>query len=1300
MKRSLARLILTLACISVAALAFAQGGTTASLSGTVTDSGGGVVPGATVVVKNNATGVSQTTVTNSTGAFSVPGINAGTYTVTVSLSGFKTGVVKDVVLQAATQASVKVTLELGALTETVEVQGGTELVNTTSTAVSTTLSVDQIAKLPASTRNALNFITFLPGVETTTTNRGSTVMGLPQSTLSITIDGVNVQDNYLKTTDGFFARVTPRQDAVEQVTLSSATPGADAAGQGAVQIQFVTRSGTNQFKGTVYHFHRDAGLNTNYWFNERNGLGKNQVTLNQYGFSYGGPIVIPKVYDGRGKAFFFFNHEEFRQPTEASRTRTVISPAALAGNFVYGSGQTVNVLAVAQANGQVATYDPIVLNLLNQIDATTKNTPGSVMRPNTNINTNQFTYFSPAHQVEHQPTVSVDYNLTNNNRLKIVYNWEVVIRDPDFLNSAESRFPGFPNARYYASYRPQASGKIRSTLSQSLVNQAGFGIGWGPSYFGLGPDEKFESPAQFENQGGFSLGLSGGGAFPLTSATTETAPSARAAGNWNIDENLTWLKGKHSFSFGANFTQVSLWLNNQTLVPSVSFGVDTTNDPANAMFTTTNFPGAANADLNDARFLYALLTGRVTSINGTARLNGDTGQYVYLGPGVQRGRMNELGMFAQDQFRLSPTVTLNLGLRYEIQMPFYPRNSIYSAVDMAGACGISGQGAGPAGRYCNLFQPGIAPAGAVKPVFNNYTAGNKGYNTDLNNFAPNVGVAWLPNVKDGFMRTVLGDPAQATVRASFGRAYNRNGMADFTGVFSSNPGTSIGANRNSNNGNIVYAGESWPVFYREKNRLGPPPICGATVSASCMAASPAFPISGTSGQSVNLFDPNLQVSYSDSYSLGLQRSIGRDMAVEVRYTGTRNRDGWTDEDYNELNIYETHFLDEFKLAMSNLQSNIAAGRGNTFAYFGAGTNTSPLPIYLAYFNAQPMSQAGNAALYTGANWTNTTFVGRLAAYDPAPNSAASDLQGNAGRRTNALAAGVPANFFLLNPDASSVNITTGASYTKYDSLQIELRRRFSRGLQVSGNYVYAVRSGSTFDSLRFERYLLRSANVPHAIKMNWVYEVPVGRGKRFGSNMNAWIDGALGGWEFDGTGRFQVRDLSMSGVRLVGMTLDDLRKMYHVDIRNDAVTGLRTPYMLPDDVIQNTRRAFNVSATSATGYSTSLGAPEGRYIAPASYPGCVQDFPTDCGTVRQMFLRGPWFGRVDFTFRKTFKAGGKRTVQVQYDLLNAFNAINFNPVLNPGTGATIFQVTSAYQDLSNTFDPGGRLGQISWRFNW
>jgi hypothetical protein len=151
-----------------------------------------------------------------------------------------------------------------------------------------------------------------------------------------------------------------------------------------------------------------------------------------------------------------------------------------------------------------------------------------------------------------------------------------------------------------------------------------------------------------------------------------------------------------------------------------------------------------------------------------------------------------------------------------------------------------------------------------------------------------------------------------------------------------------------------------------------------------------------------------------------------------------------------------------------------------------------------------------------------------------------------------------------------------------------------------------------------------------------------------------------------------------------------------VQFRNNSA-GVPTVYMLPQDIIDNTILAFSTSATSATGYSGA--APTGRYLAPANSAACVQIVRGDCAP-RDVFVTGPVFARVDLTAKKKLPLGGRRNFEIEVDVLNVFNAIGFNAVAQASATATINQVTTAYTDVSNTFDPGGRLGQLMFRFNW
>jgi len=385
---------------------------------------------------------------------------------------------------------------------------------------------------------------------------------------------------------------------------------------------------------------------------------------------------------------------------------------------------------------------------------------------------------------------------------------------------------------------------------------------------------------------------------------------------------------------------------------------------------------------------------------------------------------------------------------------------------------------------------------------------------------------------------------------------------------------------------------------------------------------------------------------------------------------------------------------------------MAAGRGATFRYFGAGTGTSPLPIFLAFFSGIPMSQAGDSSQYTSTLFANSTYVNPLASNNPNPagNSSASAnaLQNDQARLTNGVRAGLPVNFFVVNPDKlGGANITTNLGSTRYHALQIEYRRRLNRGLLVQSNYTFADAESTQFVSFRqplqSSKPTGNSATVRHAFKANWIYQLPIGQGRRFLSGSGGALDRLVGNWEFDGSGRVQSGQLlSFGNVRLVGFNDKELQKMYK--IRKDDAN--RIVYILPQDVIDNTIKAFSTSATSATGYG-SLGVPSGRYFAPANGSDCIQVSAGDCAALNH-FVSGPAFVRFDMSVVKRVPITERVNFEFRGELLNVFNNVNFFGVASASSNATMGQVTSAYRDTSafNTIDPGGRLAQIVTRVTW
>ena len=653
-------LVLALALAASSSPAHAQsGGTSASLSGVVADTAGRVASGIEVVVRNNATSAESRAVTDGTGWFVVPALNPGTYTVTVAPEGYKKLILPDIAVISATPAMVKAILEPGEGGDPVRVEGAYSMVQTQTAAVQQTMVVGDIERYPLRTHNALDLATMLSATLTTGSGSSGTVInGLPNVTMNITLDGVNVQDNHFRNGNGFGAPIRPTLESIEQIGVLSAVPGAERTGQGAVQIQMVTRAGSNRFSGSVYNSWRNqAGttdedvlarsekrgwlwrLNTPYWFNKRDRpktpAGESfidDVRLQMPGFRVGGPIVIPRVFDGRDKAFFFFNWESFLWPSQIARSRYLLNPSAQQGIFTYpaadGSGlKTIDVLALAGSKGQVYAKDPIVTKVLGDIRSAAAGWSAGGLAP-WDLNNDKFDYSPAGDETRHAPTLRLDVNLSRNHRLTFTGRHFSQESSPDLLNNREPRFPGFANfaSRTTTSYETQAA--VRSAFGANLVNEARVGYVGGTIEFG-----RQVGPSQFDCSG---LGCQGGynlllgsitvGTTALTPATAVTARSPRSVPNVLAEDTLTWLKGRHQVSMGASFTGIALdetWTSN--VVPGIVLTLAPA-APAYPVFTASsgNFPGGiSDAYATYARNLYALLTGTVNQVNGQADLGAD-----------------------------------------------------------------------------------------------------------------------------------------------------------------------------------------------------------------------------------------------------------------------------------------------------------------------------------------------------------------------------------------------------------------------------------------------------------------------------------------------------------------------------------------------------------------------------------------------------------------------------------------------------------------------------------------------------
>lgn len=341
----------------------------------------------------------------------------------------------------------------------------------------------------------------------------------------------------------------------------------------------------------------------------------------------------------------------------------------------------------------------------------------------------------------------------------------------------------------------------------------------------------------------------------------------------------------------------------------------------------------------------------------------------------------------------------------------------------------------------------------------------------------------------------------------------------------------------------------------------------------------------------------------------------------------------------------------------------------------------------------PSASANIASKYTGANWTNAAYTGALSLITPNPGEFASTnssngLYGSPTFRANGISAGLPVNFWLMNPNVGTANYTTNGSKSNYDALQIEFRRRLAHGLLVEASYSWSRSTVSNFQQLYLPLATIPNTGaVPQTAKFSASWIIPFGRGHALGKGLPGPVNAMLGNWTMSANGHVQSGQIfSMSGVRLVGMSQQQLQSEFKTYVFN----GLE--YDLPQSVIQNTIAAFS---TNASGYTK--GAPSGAYIAPASTSGCVEINRGDCGEPPFVYVSGPVRARMDMNIKKNFAAGEHKHFELEFDLFNVFNGIQFNNVFNASSSTSIDQVTSAYTN-GNENDPGGRIGQGALRF--
>jgi hypothetical protein len=1241
--------VVVLAVLPVAA--HAQTRTTGQIVGTVKDATGAVVPNAVIVLVDVGTGNTTETKSGSEGGFVFPNLQPGTYTITATAQGFQPVTLQKVEVLTSRSTDITVQFRVAGLTEQVQVEGRAPVVETTSTTIANTVRNEEIAKLPLAGRNILSFALLVPGAAQSTGSRDSEYNGLPGGAINITLDGVNNNSQRFRSGGtSFFVFAPIRLGAIEEVTVSTAGLTSEAGAEGAVQVQFTTKRGTNRFHGQVFDTFQHEGLNAQNFVDKAQGEEETRLRQHEYGANFGGPIV-------RNKLFFFANFEQVYSPSETLLERTILTPEAQQGILRYvdsaGATRTFNLLDLARANGLPSTIDPYIASLFQQANATVGQ--GNLV-PQTALHQNELRFIiKDEPDINVYPSARVDYQATPSLAVRGILNlhYRNLPRTPPFPG-LDPILNGF-KSNYYI-----VSGGADWTVRNNLFNSVSAGIQSNYEEFfpqnQVDPREFFTGP--FGNVVNLPLGMT-------SPVPTGQLFNPRNNPVYNISNTLTWLKGRHTVTMGGTFRRTDDYDKGFIPPPSVTLGLGT-GDPALNVITTANIPGLRNADLNTARSLYAMLVGRISGAGGSMNVNPDTGQYEQIK--VPRNEAQNIGgLYAQDQWRVKPTLTLNYGLRWELTGAVYNPSGVYSAPTVADLFGPS----------TAVFQPGVLD-GVADPQIH---LRPKPYKGDFNNPGPNVGIAWNPDRPEGFLGRLLG---KSVYRGNFGISYYDEGLIAFESAAGNGPGATQTLALPPFTPGSLNLQTPLPAFTRNPETFSfPVPMSELTFD-----------------RGFSTIKPDLKSPMIYNWTIGYQRELWRNAALEIRYVGNRGRNIWRSYDLNETNIIENGFLDEFRNAQRNLQINQAAGV-NSFQNRGLPGQV-PLPIFETAFGAR----GSQPALSSGAGFTSATFreqleQGEAGALADALAGAGgqnfqytcrlfgSTLPACAARGYNAPGP-YPINFFQANPFAAgdAVRLLTDEASTEYDALQLQFRQRYHSGLNLTMNYTFAKARTDRYEidtntQMDYRTMRDKSLNwgptaydLRHVFQAYGTYELPFGRDRRFGINSPV-LNQIFGGWSTSTIVRIQTGrpflltsgrntlNQEDAGVILNGITVDELQKMVTVSPSEDG-------------------RVFYLDQR--------LIGPDGR-----ANPDFIR-YPTEPGQQGQyVYLYGPGMWNVDIGLNKTFRLGGDRTFNFEALFINAFN--HRNPVAGATNGATVsIDSTTFGQSTGNS--TGSRDIQFRLGFNF
>jgi Carboxypeptidase regulatory-like domain len=1084
---------------------------TASVVGTVTDTTGAVVPGASVELANPATGKTYKTVTGGNGSYTFANVTPGPgYKETVSRNGFQTTVLTDLYMNVASTRTQNVKLEVGSVSETVDVSASNEGVtlDTTDATVGNNFEVQFMNELPVSMRDSpVALLTQQPGM----TQDGSAT-GARTDQNRLTLDGLDVSDmttgtilNAANNGAGIVHTIIGNApvDSIQEFRGTTAGMLSSSGNGGGGQFEMVTRSGTNHFHGNINEYHRDTDLEANEWFNNFDGVPRSPLIRNQFGGNFGGPFWKDKV-------FFFFDYNGRRDTLAAQAERTVPTDSFLKGNTVTyftniasGTTNSINAAQVAAYDPQDVGFDSSMMQALGGRYPSPNDFTGD---KGDLLNTAGYRFNAPTPYIENNYVGRVDINPWQNHHLfgRVTYNRTNAVYKP-------VQFPGDPETSPYIddshAWVVGWDWAISTSKTNSLV--------WGDTIANLG------FPITYNPQGPNQYNWDGdptGGSFLDPIYTTAAGAQARYFPIPLVRDDFHWEKGRHSFSFGGTFKYPSPHFSNYSDYNSPNLGlgggITGLTDGDTWQFRPTDLDrNQTSLTIYDSAYVFGL--GRFASAGATYNYTA-SGSVVPQGTGLQtQFRYYETEAYFGDTWRVTPSLTISYGVRYQSYTVPYEIHGLESVQSESytnfmnarieqSAAGVSGNNS--------------LPGGTAAVPYITYSLGGKAnhgpayFSPSNDDFAPRVAFSWTPTQD---RKLVFNGGAGIVYDQTVVNAILQE-QAGYSYLFESSGTKNYGLSGDAAHSAAYYSLLGNPRF----TALNTPPA-GPVAPAITKPYSPfigpgdpncggaAGPCGLTNGNAFNVsVDRSLPTPYNIMYNFGMQQEFKGGFIFKLGYVGRLGRRLLAQADAEQLIDFPDKVSGQnFSQAVANLTTWL---RQNP----NADPSTAP---------AQPWFE--HVLYQNPSGGSNTGYVANQCSPYPARGDVADTTQCMSYYGLLPANAGMAAQF-------SENTFFTDKGFSAYNGMLVTLHKNSSHGLQFDLNYTWShsidnvslVANSYAYGGYGFVCDDLRPRlcrgnsdfDVTNYLNGNFLYELPFGHGRDFAATLPRWADEVVGGWELSG----------------------------------------------------------------------------------------------------------------------------------------------------------------------------------------